>query len=193
MYVPLDVAFAPETDRRYVADVGQNEYEEVNIVEPGGNYGWNVREGTYCFWADACPANAPERVRGGEPLRDPAIEYGHSDELVSRDPVEGNYTFSGTSVTGGCVYCGSALPGLAGRYVFADLNTGWRLLTATPSDDGGTRPVRPVELTVRDGENLTRIFAFGRDGDGEVYVLGSDMRDPEEVASSGLYRLSPAT
>jgi glucose/arabinose dehydrogenase len=180
-----------EGDRLFVADVGQDDYEEVNLVESGGNYGWNVTEGAHCFTTEACPANTPERVREGEPLRDPILEYSHEDSIVSGTPGSGDYTFSGTSVTGGCVYRGSALSELVGSYVFADLNTGWRLFVATPSDDGGTWPIRTVESTVLDGEDLTRVFGFGRH-DGELYVLGSSMRDSDDASSGGLYRLAPA-
>ncbi len=66
----------------YVADVGQNTYEEVNLVARGGNYGWNVREATHCFRparqggvGGDCPGEAP----GGRPLRDPVVEYPHGD------------------------------------------------------------------------------------------------------------------
>ncbi|MFC7237330.1 PQQ-dependent sugar dehydrogenase [Saliphagus sp. GCM10025317] len=59
----------------YVADVGQNRFEEVNLVEKGGNYGWNVKEGTHCYKTDDCPDRTPDDVRGGEPLRDPIVEY----------------------------------------------------------------------------------------------------------------------
>jgi len=180
-----------EGDRLFVADVGQDDYEEVNLVESGGNYGWNVTEGAHCFTTEACPANTPERVREGEPLRDPILEYSHEDSIVSGTPGSGDYTFSGTSVTGGCVYRGSALSELVGSYVFADLNTGWRLFVATPSDDGGTWPIRTVESTVLGGEDLTRVFGFGRH-DGELYVLGSSMRDSDDASSGGLYRLAPA-
>lgn len=158
----------------YVADVGQSGYEEVNLVEKGRNYGWNVKEGTHCFGADDCPDATPESVRGGEPLVDPIIEYPHSGAAVS-----------GASVIGGYVYRGTALPGLEGTYVFGDLQASGRLFVATPTDDGGLWPTRVVEVA-GDGDALGRIFSFGRDADGEVYVLGSG-------ADRGtLYRVVPA-
>ncbi|MFC7007419.1 PQQ-dependent sugar dehydrogenase [Halalkalicoccus salilacus] len=69
----------------YVADVGKDHFEEVNLVERGGNYGWNVKEGTHCFQVDDCPDETPENVRGGEPLLDPIVEYSHSGERQRRD------------------------------------------------------------------------------------------------------------
>jgi glucose/arabinose dehydrogenase len=68
----------------YVGDVGQNSYEEVSLVERGGNYGWNVREGTHCFRASECPDSTPTDVRGGEELVDPVIEYPHAGAAVCR-------------------------------------------------------------------------------------------------------------
>ncbi|MGM0592748.1 MAG: PQQ-dependent sugar dehydrogenase, partial [Halobacteriota archaeon] len=102
---PWRFSFSDEGDL-YVADVGQNEYEEVNLVEKGGNYGWNVKEGTHCFRADSCPSETPD----GEALVDPIIEYPHD--------APGGPT--GIAVIGGYRYDGDAIPALAGSYVFAD-------------------------------------------------------------------------
>ncbi len=125
-----------DDDRLFVADVGQNLFEEVDIVERGGNYGWNVKEGTHCFSPASpleppaeCPDSTPEDVRGGEPLIDPIIEYPHTFE---DEPV-------GISVTGGHVYRGDAVEELQGRYVFADYsrsgsNPQGRLLVANEPD-----------------------------------------------------------
>jgi glucose/arabinose dehydrogenase len=155
----------------YVADVGQSAYEEVNLVERGGNYGWNVKEGTHCYGADRCPDATPEDVRGGEPLRDPVIEYPHSGGAVS-----------GVSVIGGYVYRGSDLPGLGGTYVFGDLSPDGRLFVATPGGDGRW-PIRTIDVT---GGSLDRILSFGRDADGELYVLG------RFDGANGLHRVVPA-
>ena len=179
----------------FVADVGQSNYEEVSLVEKGGNYGWNVEEGTHCYGADDCPDRTPESVRGGEPLVDPVIEYSQSGRPVG-----------GSSVIGGYVYRGSALPELAGAYVFGDLAASGRLFVARPSEnadstnggsgDGNTWPIRVVDVADGndngsgggDGEagRLERVYSFGRDADGELYVLGAGGDD------AGLYRITPA-
>jgi len=72
-----------------MADVGQNRFESVNHVQRGGNYSWNVKEGTHCFStetpsepAEDCPESTPEDVRGGEELLDPVIEYPHDLGLL---------------------------------------------------------------------------------------------------------------
>jgi glucose/arabinose dehydrogenase len=146
----------------FVADVGQREYEEVNLVEKGGNYGWNVEEGTHCFETDECPDTTPESVRGGEPLVDPVIEYPHSDAPVS-----------GKSVIGGYVYRGSNVPSLQGAYVFGDLAANGRLFAAVPMEDrDGLWPTEVVEVADDHSTKIERIYSFGRDAEGEVYVLG---------------------
>ncbi|MFB6137953.1 MAG: sorbosone dehydrogenase family protein [Halobacteriaceae archaeon] len=155
----------------YAGDVGQNRYEEVDLVESGGNYGWNVLEGTHCFRSDTCPAATPPSVRGGEPLRDPVIEYSHSGTQLR-----------GISVIAGNIYRGDALPGLRGRYVFGDYSARGNLFVATPADEGlwETR-----YLSVADGgDSLTQLRSIARH-DGEIHVLSGGRR-------AGLYRVVPA-
>jgi glucose/arabinose dehydrogenase len=157
----------------FVADVGKWRIEEVNLVEKGGNYGWNVREGTECFDTDEptspredCPDSTPPDVRGGEPLLDPIIEYFHGD-----DPER----VTGISVIGGVVYRGDAVAGLRGRYVFGDFQPNGRLFVATPprlddAADGWEAAVLPLA----DGaaERLDRLLSLERGPGGELYVLG---------------------
>ncbi|NNC76438.1 MAG: hypothetical protein HKN77_00665 [Woeseiaceae bacterium] len=105
---PWRWSFDPDTRQLWAGDVGQNSWEEVDIIELGGNYGWRCREGAHDYNQNGC----------GTGLIDPVSEYG-------RDV--------GGSISGGFVYRGSAIPELVGRYVFADYSTGriWALL-----DDG---------------------------------------------------------
>lgn len=92
--------FDSATDDLWLADVGQSSWEEVNIVEVGGNYGWACREGAHDYdTTGICP---PDMI-------DPIIEYDHDE---------------GVSVTGGFVYRGSAIPELTGRYIFGDYPRG---------------------------------------------------------------------
>ena len=175
----------------YVGDVGQNSFEEVSLVENGGNYGWNVKEGTHCFRRDDCPDATPQDVRGGEPLVDPVIEYPHSGDGVS-----------GVSVIGGYVYRGSTLSALQGTYVFGDLQADGRLFvaqrpddgtadaadggTAEAADDGGLWPTQVLPVSDEDASKLQRILAFGRDEAGELYVLGTG------ASGGGVHRVVPA-
>jgi len=159
----------------FVADVGESDYEEVNRLEKGGNYGWNVREGTHCYREDTCPDRSAERNGGGEPFRDPIIEYPHP-------PTES--AVSGVSVIGGYVYRGSTLPALEGAYVFGDFLPEGRLFAATRPDDGdGLWPTTVLEI---DGEtSLERLLSFGRDDEGEVYALGT------ATGGGGVFRVVP--
>ncbi|HEX7072074.1 MAG TPA: PQQ-dependent sugar dehydrogenase, partial [Rhodothermales bacterium] len=114
-----------------VADVGQGRWEEVNVVELGGNYGWNVYEGAHCFSASSPssnPTGCPTTVGAGHPdegapMLDPVLEYRNPDV--------------GVAVVGGFVYRGTAMPELEGQYVFGDWIRGTgTLFIATPSDTG---------------------------------------------------------
>ncbi|ELZ59741.1 MULTISPECIES: sorbosone dehydrogenase family protein [unclassified Haloferax] len=156
----------------YVADVGQGAWEEVNLLEAGGNYGWNVREGAHCFRAGDCPTETPD----GAPLIDPVLEYPHSGDGPS-----------GVAVIGGHVYRGEAIPDLSGAYVFADWQSEGRLFAARPSE---SRPWDIAELPVADRDDGgTNVLAFGRDPDGELYVCTSD-RGVVTGSSGALNRLT---
>ena len=165
--------------RLFVADVGQHLFEEVNIVEKGGNYGWNIREGFHCFDpenpADP-PEDCPDESRRGEPLLDPIIEYPHiyEDEVV------------GSAIMGGYIYEGDAVADLQGRYVFGDWATtqdrpSGRLFAAEPHDDGsGEWSMEELELTTTESGRIERnVLGFGRDPDGELYVLVNETHVPQ--------------
>lgn len=102
---PWRFSFDRETGELWVGDVGQNAWEEIDVVHAGGNYGWNAREGTHCYTDATC---------NGGPYEDPIYEYDHK---------------TGNSITGGFVYRGKAVPALAGAYVFGDFANGaiWTL------------------------------------------------------------------
>ena len=139
---PWRFSFDEGSGLLFIADVGQNRWEEVNAVDlsAGGiNYGWNVREGPECFNTSGCSDDG---------LTDPVVSYDHGD---------------GCSITGGYVYRGSALPDLIGRYVFSDYCTGWiRAFDPTP---GASDPLIELDLP-----RLSQVTSFGRDGD-ELVVL----------------------
>ena len=102
---PWRFSFDRETGDLWTGDVGQNKLEEIDIIKPGANYGWNIVEGSLCFRDSPCSS---------EGLEPPVAEYG-------RD--------GGCSVTGGYVYRGSRLPSLVGAYLYGDFCTGniWAL------------------------------------------------------------------
>ena len=186
---PYQMSFGPD-GRLFVGDVGSSKFEEINVVERGGNYGWNVREGTLCIsnryasyaigklpgvknnWI-ACPSATSD----GDTLIDPVVSYPHQ-----RD----GETF-GAAVIGGYVFENDTIPALQGKYVFGDLlgsGRAGRLFATSPSDE---RPWTMVELqpTVG-GEPFQKfILSFARDPYGELYVLTTRL----ERGSGTVYRL----
>lgn len=161
----------------YLADVGQNLFEEVSIVVNGGNYGWVTKEGTRCF-DPFNPGMPPANCSGvgplGEPLIDPIAEYSH--------PGSGFAPEGGITVIGGFVYRGSQSPGLFGTYVFGDFAQEFTLpsgslyfLTEPTQDNFEIRQFRITEADVPYGLFLK---GFGEDEDGEIYVCGSTALAP---------------
>lgn len=176
--------------RLFCGDAGQDLFEEVSIIQKGGNYGWNIREGLHCFDPNAPgtpPPQCPDTAAGGEPLLDPIIEYPHFDD--QGDPV-------GIVVIGGFVYRGSAIPGLHGDYVFADFSTSFfapdgTLFAAAETADGDWQ-MRELKVADRPNGRIGRfILGFGSDAQGELYVLTSGNLAPS--GSTGqVYRIVPA-
>jgi len=136
------MSFDRETGKLWAADVGQNLWEEINLVERGGNYGWNLRESKHVF--------APNGAGIISGLIDPIWEYHHD---------------IGKSITGGHVYRGKKLPELAGHYLYADYVSGkiWAL-----KYDERTKSVVANRPILYDGPAMP-IISFGEDEAGEVY------------------------
>lgn len=158
---PWRFSFDRLTGDLWIADVGQNALEEVNVLyagEGGGrgaNLGWPNVEGSAPFAAGGPPAEA---------YAAPIYDYGRTD---------------GCSVTGGYVYRGSAIPALAGHYIFGDYCTS-QLWGLASSESQGF--LERFELGVGLPEN--GLVSFFEDIDGELYVLGFD---------DVVYRLDPAS
>ncbi|MET7000943.1 PQQ-dependent sugar dehydrogenase [Chitinophaga defluvii] len=138
-------SFDKATNRLFAGDVGQNKYEEVDIITKGGNYGWRIMEGFHDF---NVPAGADKSA-----LIPPIYEYDHGD---------------GISITGGYVYHGKALPELKGQYVFGDYNgKTWVLVPV-----GNKWERAELELSGKPAESL-QILSWGEDEAGELYMLTS--------------------
>lgn len=127
--------------RLWVADVGQNEWEEIDLASRGDNLGWNVREGRHCFLpAEGCPSAG---------FREPYWEGKHPPHVA---------------IIGGKSYSGRAIPALAGKYVFGDFGPG-RLWALDPPDGSGRAP---QQYWLAD-HRLT-VTTFGQTWDGEILV-----------------------
>ena len=160
---PWRFTFDRETGQLFAGDVGQNKWEEVDIIVKGGNYGWNKREGLNPFNTNTVAASK---------LIDPIIEYPHAANLGT------NHT-PGLSVTGGYVYRGQKIPALRGVYLYADFNFGtvWGL-----KYENGSVTARGVLVP----QNPARqISSFGEDQAGEIFVLAFDGKiyELEDAAS----------
>lgn len=136
--------FAFDGQDLWIADVGQGEVEEVNLVDAsdgGLNYGWPLMEGTRCFRTTPCAT---------EGLTMPIAEYGHGE---------------GCSVTGGVVYRGSRIPELDGHFFYSDYCSGF-IRSYEPAIGG-------IDWTERVGR-VPAVSAFGVGGDGEMYVVSRE-------------------
>ncbi len=142
--------FDSEDGRCWAGDVGQNLWEEVDIIVNGGNYGWSVREGKHAF-----PKR--QRVTSKAPKIEPIAEYPHSE---------------GKSITGGYVYRGKKYPELAGLYIYGDFETG-RIWAVREKDKSGKAEAVAEVLDMKTNPRV-QIAAFGQDRAGELYVLGFD-------------------
>ena len=161
----------------YLADVGQNLFEEVNIIERGGNYGWVIREGFHCFDPfnpTTPPTTCSDTGPFGEPLIDPIAEYSH--------PGSGFTPEIGITVIGGFVYRGSESPSLVGKYVFGDFAqefftpSGILLFLDDPS--GPSPTIEQFQIGLDDRDYGLFLKGFGEDEDGEVYACGSTALAP---------------
>jgi glucose/arabinose dehydrogenase len=128
----------------YIADVGQNTWEEVNVqsAELGGvNYGWRIMEGNSCYNSSTCNS-------GG--LVTPVVQYANGVD--------------GCAIVGGFPYRGTAIAGRAGTYFYSDNCSGW--IRSLLLDAG-----QATEETEWDVGNIGSVLSFGEDGFGELYVL----------------------
>ena len=172
---PYRISFdAMEDNELFVADVGQDLWEEVNIVTKGGNYGWNIKEGTHCFDPEnpqEPPEECPDVGPQGEPLIDPILEYRNARN-------EG----IGIAIIGGYVYRGEAINDLVGDYLFADWSLSFEdgdgtvFAASSVNDDWEFR-----ELAISNKANQRMgsfITGIGQDADNKLYMLTSENSGP---------------
>jgi glucose/arabinose dehydrogenase len=187
---PYRMSFDAGGSRRlFVGDAGQNLFEEVDIIERGANYGWNIKEGAHCFDPqnpDMPPATCPDVGPNGRSLVDPIIEYPHVDD-------QGNLI--GIAVVGGFVYRGTDLPDFQGDYIFGDYSLSFTepdgAIFIGEEQDDGTWSMREPGIANREGGRMNRfILGFGQDRDGEVYVLTSQNTGPTGTTGE-VYRIAP--
>jgi glucose/arabinose dehydrogenase len=160
-----------------VTDVGQDRWEEINVIVKGGNYGWRLREGFEGFDPkdpQHAPTNSVTVGADGKPFVDPVFVY---KTLRGRGADPESY---GVTITGGYVYRGKAFPDLVGKYIFADwsrsmaIPDGTLLVATIPKEASARWTVQPLALKdFRNGRIKSYIWAFGEDEQGELYVLAN--------------------
>jgi uncharacterized repeat protein (TIGR03806 family) len=139
---PFRWSFDRETGEQWVGEVGQNTWEEIDKIAKGGNYGWKTCEGFHRRGSTTQLCNTPGLI-------DPIVEHPRGEAR---------------SITGGVVYRGTSIPGLAGTYLYGDFETGliWALLY-----DANNKPT-PKQIANVGAQTLV---AFAQGNDGEVYIV----------------------
>lgn len=160
---PWRFSFDRGTGRLICGDVGQNKYEEINIIRKGGNYGWRIMEGFHCF-------DPPENCNT-EGLQKPLYEYNHD---------------AGISICGGYMYRGKKHPSLAGYYFFGDW-TGKLFCLKEKSELRWTFS-KPVIEGEKGNEISGRINSFGEDENGEIYLVSQVSFGPKNPTGV-IYRI----
>ncbi|MBI2502494.1 MAG: PQQ-dependent sugar dehydrogenase [Candidatus Latescibacteria bacterium] len=166
---PWRFSFDRLTGALWAGDVGQNKWEEVDLIEKGGNYGWNIMEGSHCF--------SPSTNCDTTGLKLPVVEYSHSE---------------GKSISGGYVYRGARLIRLVGVYVYGDYVSqqiwglryeGGQVVEHQPLAQSPS----PIASFGEDEEG--EVYVVGLDG--MIYVLGEEatLVSAEENAVPGAFVL----
>ena len=141
------MAFDRKTGTLWAGDVGQDVWEEIDLITRGGNYGWNIREAKHPFIKKG--ATEPAVAEAPPGAIDPIWEYHHD---------------IGKSITGGSVYRGKRLPELEGAYLYADYVTA--KIWALRYDPASQRVTANQEIPF---SQKLPIMSFGEDEDGDVY------------------------
>ena len=146
---PWRFAFDRPSGLLYVADVGQNEIEEIDVVlasRAGVNYGWNTMEGDACY--------RPSSGCNKEGLEMPVLTYRHEGGACS--------------ITGGFVYRGRRVPEIVGHYFYADYCAGW--IRSFRYQDG----IAADRRAWKTDSNVGHIVSFGEDSSGELYIVAEN-------------------
>lgn len=150
---PWQYTFDRRTGDQYIADVGQNRFEEINVVPAGKiggqNFGWSIVEGIgHCLKGTDCNQQG---------LTQPVLEYDHDD---------------GCSITGGLVYRGKAIPELDGLYFYSDFCTAF--IRSFRWQGGKVQDSWDWTASLNPNRRIGQITAFGEDAAGELYVVSLD-------------------
>ena len=172
---PYRFSFDARDGRLVLADVGQNNIEEVDIITPGGNFGWRFKEGTFLFAATGPNRGSVFTDPNPDPtLINPVLEYDHFEATAKR--------ITRIAIVGGFVYRGSRIHDLRGKYVCGDLKG---FLFAGDLNSGKIEQLLDTGMFIK---------GFGQDEDGELYVTGSKIIGPGVAGSTNglVLKIRPA-
>ena len=168
---PYKMSFDSQTGDLYVADVGQNDVEEIDVVTRGQNYGWPIKEGSFAFDQNGAADGFVTADAAAGNFVDPIAEYDHCKGPLESDLIGPCPVNEGVAIVGGFVYRGREIEELRGHYVFGDYSTDFfasagRLFYL---DDNN----QLKEFVLEDRPELgLGVLGIGQDGRGELYVLG---------------------
>lgn len=161
---PWRFSFDKETGKLFCGDVGQNKYEEINIIKKGGNYGWRIMEGYHCF--------NPATNCNKSGLELPIDEYGR---------------YKGISICGGYVYRGNDIPFMKGYYVFGDWSG--KLFLLRQKNSGAWERIEP-EIDGSGSNDLDgKLNSMGQDRNGNIYLLTQKLFGPKSPTGV-LYKIT---
>jgi len=164
---PWRMSFDTETGKLFVADVGQDKWEEIDIIENGQNYGWRIMEGNHLY----DPALAQQLHINLSDLTPPIMDYSH---------------YIGHCIIGGYVYRGTQSPSLIGKYIFADWSDTYFQARGKLFylEQTGPSTWKKMEFFMQNGKPINRyIPAMGQDEAGEVYLITEKL--PGSVIPTG--------
>lgn len=186
---PFRFSFDMSGSRRlFVGDTGQTMWEEISVVDKGGNYGWNVKEGTHCFDASNNQnilSSCPDVDVYGNELIDPVIEM---QNYANPLPGEGKTV----AIIGGYAYRGNDIPGFQGKYIFGSFakeegeGPNGNIFISNPAGSGlwSFQEIKVKTASEEGGEEEEEgigyyVKGFGQDLEGEVYVAASKEHGPQ--------------
>ena len=177
---PWRYSFDRATGDLYVADVGQNLFEEIDFVPApvasGVNFGWNIMEGRHCF--NTADFNTPLASCAMTGLTLPVLDYCHSTSQNGCTRAETMHP-AGCAITGGFVYRGCRMPDLRGRYFYSDFCAAFiRSFKGVSGGDAQDVQDHTAALAPGGGRSIDNVTSFGEDARGELYITdwgsGSD-------------------
>lgn len=168
---PWRFSFDPQTGELWVADVGQNQYEEIDLVKKGDNLGWPIMEASHCYNAGNCDQTG---------LVLPVAEYSHGS--------------GDCSVSGGFVYRGSQTPELVGSYLYSDFCSGNLRATRRSDDQFESQLLAPTNVnTAGFGQGLDgEVYYLGWGSSGRIYQIqaqsqGDVSNIPDQLSDTGCF------